>query len=150
MPPTKKAEIIATPGNIRTLEEAHLAQQKFAAIKEPTYGIYLNPTGTKDYISEEDMALNGITEGNLLIYMKPGVPNPSSESVPSHGEFQSVDAVLDIIAKYGTDATGAASALIAMAHPGISAGATANRLMAMNGVQDRTNKAVRLAWEGIG
>ncbi len=151
MPPTKKPA--PTPGNSRTLEEAHIAERKLTAIGEKTYGIVGNPPGAGEYFSEEDMILNGFTEGNLLIRMKPGVDNPTSASIASHGEYQSVDVVLDTIAKayqdnadQGAAADLAVSRLLSMLNPGISDGAVMSRKMAMSGVQSRLNKAIRLAF----
>ncbi len=135
-----------TTSNIRTIDEARCAVKKLNAIGEMTYGIFANPTGTHDYLSEEDMALNGITEGNLLIRMKVPVANPTSEDVPAHGEYQSVDSVLDLIAR-ASSPDEAASQLVKMLNPGISDSATTSRLMAMPGVQSAYSAAVAMAWE---
>jgi hypothetical protein len=134
-----------TPGNIRTLEEAHLAEGKLALLV-PTYGVYLNTTGSNRYVPEAEMG--EVTEGNFLICTKlPTVPDDDN-FVGQHGEFHSVDAILDLIAR-APSADQAISQLMAITRPGIQQGQVNAKLMSLPGVHEAFMKAVSEAWDKV-
>lgn len=134
-----------TPGNIRTLAEAHAVEGKLKLLT-PTYGIYLNPTGGNQYIPEN--AFDGITEGNFLICTgQPGESTPE-QFIPNPGDFMSVDMVLDLIAR-APNAAEAISQLMAILKPGTQQGQVNSKLMSMPGVQEAWNKAIAEAWDKV-
>ncbi len=138
MPP-KSTPKTPTPGADRTVEEAHSAEAYLQRIGEKAYGLFLNPAGQNVYLPETDA---GPVSGNWQIRMKEGAPADDTQFVPGHGEYQSADAVLDTVAM-------ASTRLILMCHPETSYTDLVNRKLAMNGVQSRFNKAIRLAFEGV-
>lgn len=141
----KKTSVPTTslPGNTRTLEEAKYAVRKLTAIGQPTFGIFLNTPGSQAYVPADEA---GVTEGDWIIRCKAGKPSDDDNFVAGHGEYQSADKVLDLIEK-ATNPQEAITQLLQMFNPGMTPEATNSRIMAMAGVQDRFNKAVRLAWE---
>lgn len=131
------------PGNTRTLEEAQYAVRKLTAIGQQTFGIFLNSPGSQAYVPADEA---GVTEGDWLIRRKVGKASDDDNFIAQSGEYESADKVLDLIEK-APNPQEAISQLLAMFNPGMTPEAVNSRIMAMSGVQDRFNKAVRLAWE---
>lgn len=137
-----------TQSNDRTPAEAAQAVRYLNLIGIPTYGIFaVMPNG--DYLPEFDFEANGITPdtpANLEIRTKVGAPASEEQARPQHGEYQNADKVLDLIAR-ASDPEAAIDQLLSMATPGITSEQLMQKKLAMPGVQDRYNKAIRLAWE---